>query len=503
MREAAYDAALGRANDRVRDCLQRRLDDDALEIAQLYRGQREKLVQKLRVVYDVYLADEPTYIKARTTGAIRQLNATIDDTVSDLPDRIGRRAVDRLQDTLGLQGQQLRRLTGKTIGIEFVDLPVAAQAVLGELTTSVVGGGTFFDHLFNVSDSFKHKLVADVRGGLLGGESFEDVRTRLLRSFGVDKLTDPSGSAYGSVKVYKNEARRQWNLLMGQQAEQTGSLSVWWAILDERLTPGCAARHGYAINELDGELPPRPFNCRCGPAVFPAGTDLRPFQAEGMAWLRAHGYTRRRAMLMEADIGWGWGHEILQPLRYVKRDDDPEGTTYIALPWRELPQLARLQTDGWGSFERAVAHDRPDTVLLRRRQTTTEVKMWRGWRAVNVKTHPIEVASGWVDDSAVVQPPWTPPMQRLPWEIIERWPALRGFTFPVLPSYAMALLSRVDAERYSIRAIEPGEFPGALLTATDFAALAMTLFWRQGHPPDPYLLLGIGPVPRDPHGLIS
>src|SRR5205823_2916288 len=99
------------------------------------------------------------------------------------------------------------------------------------------------------------------RTALVNGQDFDTLRRNMQRVFGVDKLSEPAGNTYGAVKVYKNEARRQWNLLMSKITRRHGAREVWWAELDEDTTPGCAARHGFPIRGDD--IPPRHINCRC------------------------------------------------------------------------------------------------------------------------------------------------------------------------------------------------------------------------------------------------
>jgi ADP-ribose pyrophosphatase YjhB (NUDIX family) len=201
---------------------------------------------------------------------------------------------------LNFQPRLLDRHLSRYVGLDLTELPASTQGVLGELTTSIVGGGTFYDRIFNVTDGLKQDLVKNVRQGLLGGETFDQVRDRVQKAFGVDKLDEPTGPAYGSVKTYKNEARRQWNLLMKDLGDKTeDTVQVWWSTLDERSTPGCVARHAYPIEE-DDDPPPRHLNCRCIVAIFPADHDFTADRQEAMIWLSAKGYTRRRAMLKEA-----------------------------------------------------------------------------------------------------------------------------------------------------------------------------------------------------------
>ena len=296
---------LSRAANRVRGWLEHRLDQDAVDIARLYRAGRNVLVERLRNAYEVYLADDPTFVRARTTVAAQALDRAIAQSVDELTESIGRQSVDYLSRIMGGQRSAVNRAIGRTFGRSLADLPISTQTVLNELTTSTIGGGTFFDRVFAAGDDLKRQLVGNVRTSLLNGDDFETLRRRVQRTFGVDRLVDPGTSARGVSQAYRNEARREWNALMGGVAREQGALEVWWAMLDNRTTPGCAARHGRALNEI-GDRPPRHYNCRCTIALFPGETDLEEYRAQADSWLSSRGYSRRRASFMESDVEEAW-----------------------------------------------------------------------------------------------------------------------------------------------------------------------------------------------------
>jgi hypothetical protein len=225
------------ANDHVRAYLDARLDQDATEIAKLYASGRDNLVMKLRGLYDAYLSDEPTFVRARASGAWHRMQTVINHDIDTLTDEVGQRATAKMAELLNTQPEHLERRLAKHIG-RFSKLPVTAQHVLGELTTSIIGGATFEDRFMHMSAETKAKLVGHLRQGLINGDDFSTIRAKLMKQFGVEKLKKPQGSAYGSVKVYKNEARRQWNLLMKQQAEGADAMMVWWAMIDDATSPG-------------------------------------------------------------------------------------------------------------------------------------------------------------------------------------------------------------------------------------------------------------------------
>lgn len=258
--------ALAAAADKLRIWFRGRLDDQALDIARLYRASRERFTFRLRQVYDAYLADDPTLARARLGPGAAALNDAVEETAAGLSRELGELAVARLQELHGWQPRVLNRFLSRASGLEFAELPPSTQAVLGELTTRVVGGGTFLDRVTHQSEEFRQDLYGALRQGLLNGDDFHAVRQRVHRLFGVDTLDEPDGPAYGSVQTYRNEAARQWNLLMGEKAEETGGIQVWWSVLGAdgiETTPGCAARHGRLISAV-GDTPPRHFNSAVG-----------------------------------------------------------------------------------------------------------------------------------------------------------------------------------------------------------------------------------------------
>lgn len=289
---ASQQSAVTRATERTRDWIERRLGDETKNIARLYRSSRSALVERLRRIYSDFLSTEldpktkkmvgPSLTQARGGPAYKMLNQAIDEEVGKLTDSVARQAVSSLEKTRR-GGKQLLAKTA------IAELPDESRYVLNELTTTTTGGGTFWDRLDHMSDKFKGELTGEIRQGLLNRRTFDEVREKVMTKFGVDKLPAPQGPAYGSVRNYTNEARRQWNLLM---AEQEG-VAVWWAMVDDPdTTPGCLARHGWRVDEdLDGELPPRHINCRCTIAMFEAGDDLSVHQADALEELRARGYS--------------------------------------------------------------------------------------------------------------------------------------------------------------------------------------------------------------------
>ncbi len=494
--------ALTRATERVRDWLDRRLDDDAMDIARLYRTQRDRLVSRLRIVYDNFLGDEPTFLRARTSGAGIEIDRAISEHVDELARELYENAVGRIQVSLDMQPQVLNRNLSRWLGVEFRELPITTQEVLGELTTSVVGGGTYADRLFHVTDDLKRNIVSNVRQTLLNGEDFETLRDRMLRTFGVDRLAEPAGPAYGSVKIYKNEARRQWNLLMDDVAEEAEAVRVWWAIVEgakaRTTTPGCAARHGMRIDEdLDGETPPRHFNCRCTIGVFPLGIDLREFRAQGTEWLQERGYTRRSAMAQES--GWAWGGDRLRPLLTVERRHF-SGAKYAAVPRRNLPAVVTVQTplDWHDTIEAAQAEGDPDSVVVRSADAGVEVLAWSGWKSLKTARQWIEVSRGLVADSPDVVR-WETYARRLPLDLIERWPVLRTMTFPTLKPGEVYAARFVDEAR--ARSLSLGFESEEWLANRDLNYLSRKLV-SEGVMPGAYLALAIRIGVPDARGMI-
>jgi 8-oxo-dGTP pyrophosphatase MutT (NUDIX family) len=285
---------LGAAADRLRGWFRRRLDDQALDVARLYRTSRDRFTDRLRLVYEQFLGEEPSLQQARLGPAGPAMDAAVAQTVDQLSQELGQMAVDRLLYLHDAQPRQLNRILGTRAGMSWAEVPASTQKVLGELTTRVVGGGTFMDRLTHQSEELRHDLYGTLKQGLLNGDDFKTVRDRVHKAFGVETLDEPDGPAYGSVKQYEMAARKSWNDLMTEKAEETDALSVWWATLDERTTPGCVARHGRTLAEI-GEVPPRHPNCRCVVLPVPPGTDRRTSRADADDWLSAHGWTRRQA----------------------------------------------------------------------------------------------------------------------------------------------------------------------------------------------------------------
>ncbi len=293
-------AVLARAQARVRTWFEGQLAQGALDLARVYKDHRDMFVDRIATVYDRYLREDPTLMRARMSPAAEELTRAINETVGRLTDELGLRMADASWRTLDATPAAVNRTVGRAMDIELPAIVPARMEVVQELTTRVVGGGTAYDRIFNVTAQLRDELAAGVRQGLLNGDTFDAVRDRTMRAFGVDRLPKPTKSAFGAVKVYRNEARHQWSMLMralGRNAPEP-ILEAWWTTLDERTTPGCAARHGRAISEVG--VPPRHTNCRCTVALLPMGTDLGAYKVEADAWLQAAGFTRRRASQMEA-----------------------------------------------------------------------------------------------------------------------------------------------------------------------------------------------------------
>lgn len=401
--EPEISSAVAHAAERVRDWLNGRLDDDAMDIARLYRSSREKLLDRLRRVYTDYLGAEPSIARARQSGAMPILDQAIDQTVNELADYVGTTSTHAMQSMLTDQPRVLRRFMRR---VAWKDLPYSAHRVLDELTTSTVGGGTFFDHLFNMTDKLKRDVTGVTRTALVNGYDFDEMRAGMMRAFGVDKLADPKSNVYGAVKVYKNAARREWNKLMGKAARRSDAIEVWYAVLDDETTPGCAARHGFRIEE-DDEEPPRHINCRCTILVADPDMDLRPFQLEGTDWLKRNGYSRRQARVEET---WRWGGAELVGPAHIDPLRESRDYTYQSVPVRSLPTMLMFQGQGaWSRhLEGVLAHANSDHVLLRRRRDHTDVATSEGWRPLlpSKSERLIETVRGFAVDSPERTPTW-------------------------------------------------------------------------------------------------
>jgi len=256
-------ASLVRAAQKTREWVERRIDTDALDLARLYQDSRGTMIERLRSVYDEFLGRDTTFLRARSTMGAQALDNAITRTVSELAETVGTTALDSLAELLSVQRPVVNKLVGNLLDAQVHEIPPAKNLVLNDLTTSTVGGGTFFDRVFAMSDDLKTNVTSTVRSSLLNGDDFDTAREKIYKAFGVDKLKAPRGPASKAINIYRNEARRQFAGLMKDIAQEQGAMLVWWATLDERTTPGCAARHGRALNEL-GESMPRHYNCVAG-----------------------------------------------------------------------------------------------------------------------------------------------------------------------------------------------------------------------------------------------
>ena len=491
--------AYSRATDRLREWMNRRLDEHAIDIARLYRADRDRLLFRLRTIYEQYLRDEPTYVRAKMTGANYAIDNAIDTNVADLARELNSNAVGYLTSLSASHSEAVQRHLASHTELSFQELPYATRNVLNELTTGVVGGGTFFDHMLHATEGLKQKITADVRTSLLQGETFDELRDKMLKTFGVDKLPEPRGAAGSAVKVYKNEARRQWNLLMSQTGRQSGGVAYWFSRLADSTTPGCAARHGRKISDI-GEEPPRHMNCWCTIMINPPGADMSGERARADSFLSSKGYSRRQAAQMESERGFPWGALIVKPLMKIEASDTPG--IFRSIPRLAIPRFASgIIPDGeWYSSERlAQSAGDPDSVLVstddvahapeRALARTTE-----GWSSLR-QAHGgmwIETVQGYVLDSPALGPAWEPRSRRLPLDIIQRWPRLRSVTFPALKPdqvYSARILSVTDTRAASLGIMPEREW----LSGRDLGDL-MRVLVQDGFMPtiaDPHLAVAV------------
>lgn len=484
-----------KAASKLREWFNRRLETQSLDIARLYRVDRDRFIFRLRTIFEQYLQADPTFVRAKITGATQAIEQAIDSHVRSLAKELDSKAVENLKDLMGTHSQAVRTfLKDELAGIQFQHLPYPTQNVLNELTTGVMGGGTFFDHMFHVTDGLKAKISSTIRGALvqgperdskgnIKGDWFGDMRAKLLKDFGVDKLAEPKGPAYSSVKVYKNEARRQWNLLQRELARRSGSSLMWYAELDERSSPGCVARHGMLADELD-DYPPRHFNCRCQLIPIQSGSDTRFYVAQAAAWLQENGYTRRQAQTMEA--AFPWGSALLIPAMLVERNyqrvpkgsarggeftgkdrdecgaihgDDENKEKYrcdrpsghkndhrktpreSSVPRLALPLVAT-------GMKPPRVENYPDAVVMRTVNNTREVRTTEGWQPLKGKGKWCETQQGFFLDSPDIGPTWTPRKRRLTLDLINRWPKMRNITWAGLGPqevYAVKIMNQTEA----------------------------------------------------------
>jgi 8-oxo-dGTP pyrophosphatase MutT (NUDIX family) len=486
-------ASYEKAGNRLREWFTRRIENQSLDIARLYRVDRDRLIFRLRTIYERYLQADPTYVRAKISGATHAIDQAIDEHVRSLARELDAKAVDNLKDLMGTHPQAVRSyLKDELAGVQFQHLPYPTQNVLNELTTGVAGGGTFFDHMFHVTDGLKAKITSTIRGALVNGPErdskgnitgdwFGDMRAKLLKDFGVDKLAEPKGPAYSSVKIYKNEARRQWNLLQRELGRRSGASLMWFAELDERSSPGCVARHGMLADELD-DYPPRHFNCRCQLLPIEQGSDVSYYKQQANAWLQEYGYTRRQAQTMEA--AFPWGSTLLKPAMLT----EAEG---IRVPRLALPLVAvghkPPRVEGY-----------PDSVVMRTTESNVrEVYTTEGWQPLKGKGAWCETQQGFFLDSPEIGPTWTPRKRRLPLDLINRWPKMRNITWAGLgPNdvYAVRIMDQTEANAAALGIMPEqewlsGEDIGDLVKQTLAEGVLSML-------PHPHVAVAIVPVDR-------
>ena len=326
VQSAAIDAAQAAA-DKVRDWVNTRLDKGARAVATLYKKNRDGLVGKIRQIYDNFLGEDPTLVQARQVGALDSLNRIITDHTNRLADEVGTTSVGLIADMVGQHPKIVNRFYSPVLGADLdIPTPKPYQTVLGELTTSVVGGGTYFDRLLHINQGMKDQIFHATRQSLIAGSGFEPLRNNIHRIFGVDDLPEPKSNAYGSINTYENEARRQWNALMDETGKRSGQKSVWFSMIpDPDTTPGCAARHGMLIEDLDAP-PPRHGNCRCEVLVVDADWDLDAMQTEAAEYLKTQGYTIDSALAEESQARKRFKHVLREAIwieECLEADFDP------------------------------------------------------------------------------------------------------------------------------------------------------------------------------------
>ncbi len=297
----AMQAAHARATARLHAWVESKIARDAEGLVRLYRAGQAELDDKLRSIYFTYLAEEPTFVRARMTGALGALDAAVDETISEVTRKIYDKTRTDMAAMLAAQsGKAKRTLRALDKVLKLATLVPTAEQVVNALTTDVVVGGTYADRLFHISSKVRGDVTREIRQGLFNRESFDEVRARVHRVFGVDRLRTPKSHSSGSVKIYKNEARRQWNLLMKEINRQSAGVAVWFTLLDEDATPGCVARHGMKLDDMDDDTIPHHPNCRCTVMVVTPDFDLGDMKLEGSAWLKSQGWSRKEALFEES-----------------------------------------------------------------------------------------------------------------------------------------------------------------------------------------------------------
>lgn len=416
---SAIDAAQAAA-DKVRDWVNTRLDKGARAVATLYKKNRDGLVGKIKQIYDNFLGDDPTLVQARQIGALDTLNRVINEHTNRLADEVGNTSLDLIAGMVEQHPKIVNRFYSPVLGADLdIPTPKPYQTVLGELTTRVVGGGTFFDRLMHVNQGMKDQIFHATRQSLIAGSGFEPLKNNIHRIFGVDDLPEPKSNAYGSINTYENEARRQWNALMDETGKRSGQKSVWFSMIpDPDTTPGCAARHGMLIEDLDAP-PPRHGNCRCEVLVVDADWDLDAMQTEAAEYLKTQGYTIDSALAEESQARKRFKHVLREAIwieECLEADFDPSKhphdphsgefvtTTGGATPTPAPKQAKQMRLDlgdsgGWVPKNPA---DRERQDYLEERKTQAVKDLSHTFEEIKGQEITVPGPSGWegLDDDA-------------------------------------------------------------------------------------------------------
>lgn len=128
-------------------------------------------------------------------------------------------------------------------------------------------GTRYEDRAMRQVGNLGRTLVTEIERSLLGQEQFDDFEQRMQKLLGIDR--DHKGRALLDMNnQLQAEVRLAYNETMASVNQQTDTILVSRAQLDESTTPTCWRRHGVSIEEI-GETPQYHFGCRCDVLTVP------------------------------------------------------------------------------------------------------------------------------------------------------------------------------------------------------------------------------------------
>lgn len=187
--------------------------------------------------------------------------------------------------------------------------PIVAAKIDAKLEKHSVAGTTYDQRLSHLVSDANRAITDALAKSLMGQESYDEFRTRMLKRLGVKDET-AKGPLATLQRQMRSEARVAWNeakLIVTRHIGGDDQVAVWRAILDDSTTPGCWVRHGRLIEEeLGGEVPLRHWGCRCDVILIPnPSSDDPEWAALGQEILDEMAAEREQDGLQES-ARWPW-----------------------------------------------------------------------------------------------------------------------------------------------------------------------------------------------------